>query len=252
MHARTALALAIAAGALAAPAGAPAAQTSTLSAGATLLDQPKGRPWAIGLDVKAAIATADGSQPSQLQKLQVKFPHATVNWNDFGSCQLSRLEARKGVDGCPAGARIGKGDAQVMARPLFDDPIPATIDVFNGQAKNGGRQILFLARTTNGLDVQLVFAGVLKKASGGPYGFTLDVPLPRIPTIPGVADASVVGFTVHVEARKRKGGRKISFIEAPTSCPKGGLPFLGTFSFADGSTGTSSSKISCTLTSQPS
>src|SRR3954463_1757875 len=176
MPGRTALALALAAGALAAPASALADQTSTLTAGATLLDQPKGRPWAIGLDVKAAIATADGSQPSQLQKLQVKFPHATLNANDFGSCQLSKLEARKGVDGCPAASRIGKGEAQVMARPLFPDPIPASIDVFLGKAKNGGRQILFLARTTNGLDIQLVFPGVLKKASGGPYGFSLDVP----------------------------------------------------------------------------
>lgn len=251
MHRRTVLALALAAGALAAPAGALADQTSTLTTGATLLDQPKGRPWAIGLDVNAAIATADGSQPSQLQKLQIKFPHATVNASDFTGCQLSKLQARKGADGCPGGSRIGKGEAQVMARPLFADPIPATIDVFNGQTKNGGRQILFLARTTNGLDVQLVFAGALKKVSGGPYGFTLDVPLPRIPTIPGVADASVVGFTVHVEARKRKSGQKVSFIEAPTTCPKGGLPFLGTFSFADGSSGTSASKISCTLTSQP-
>src|SRR3954453_13369382 len=231
MPGRTALALALALAAVGAPASALADQTSTLSAGATLLDQPKGRPWAIGLDVKAAIATADGSQPSQLQKLQVKFPHATVNWNDFGTCQLSKLQDRKGVDGCPAGprigkgdargrgvdgcpagSRIGKGDAQVMARPLFPDPIPATIDVFNGQAKNGGRQILFLARTTSGLSVQLVFAGVLKKVSGGPYGFTLDVPLPRIPTVPPFDDASVVGFTIHVQARKRKGGQRVSYI----------------------------------------
>src|SRR3954453_15026736 len=212
MPGRTALALALALAAVGAPASALADQTSTLSAGATLLDQPKGRPWAIGLDVKAAIATADGSQPSQLNKLQVKFPHATVNSDDFGSCQLGKLEARKGVDGCPAGSRIGKGDAQVMARPLFPDPIPATIDVFNGQAKNGGRQILFLARTTSGLSVQLVFAGVLKKVSGGPYGFTLDVPIPRIPTVPPFDDASVVGFTIHVQARKRKGGQRVSYI----------------------------------------
>ena len=251
MHGRTALALALAGGALAAPAGALAAQTPTLIAGATLLDQPAGRPWAIGLDVEAAIATADGSQPSALKRLQVKFPHATLNANDFATCRLSRLEARKGVDGCPAGSRIGRGDTQVMARPLFPDPIPATIDVFNGQARKGGRQVLFLARTTSGLSVQLVFAGMLKKVSGGPYGFTLDVPLPRIPTIPPFADASVVGFTVHVEARKRKGGQRVSYIEAPTRCPKGGLPFLGTFSFADGSRATSSARISCTLTSEP-
>jgi hypothetical protein len=251
MHGRTALALALLAGALAAPAGALADQTSTLVAGATLLDQPKGRPWALGLDVTATIATADGSQPSQLRRLVIKFPRATVNAGEFATCKLAKLQARKGPDGCPAGSHLGDGDAQVMAHPLFVDPIPATIDVFNGEAKSGGRQILFLARTGGGVDVQLVFAGLLKKATGGKFGFTLDMPLPRIPTIQGVADASVVGFKVHVQARRTKGGRRISFIEAPTSCPTGGLPFLGTFSFADGSTGTSASRISCTLTSVP-
>src|SRR5690348_436796 len=99
-----ALVVAAALPALAAPSGASAAQTSTLTAGATLLDQPQGRPWAIGLDVAAAITTADGLQPSQLQRLQVKFPHATVNWGDFATCQLTRLEARKGPDGCPGGS----------------------------------------------------------------------------------------------------------------------------------------------------
>ena len=247
-----ALVLAVAAAAaLAVPAAASAAQTSTLSAGATLLDQPAGRPWAIGLDVNAAITTADGLQPSQLQRLVVKFPHATVNAGDFATCQLTRLEARKGPDGCPGGSHIGTGLAHVQADKLFPAPIQATLDVFNGQAKNGGRQLLFLARTSGGLSVQLVFAGLLKKVSGGPYGYTLDVAIPKIPTIPGFQDASVVGFNVHVAARKRLHGKRISFLEAPTSCPNGGLPFLGTFSFADGSTANSAAKISCTLTSTP-
>src|SRR3954469_930589 len=119
------------AGLVAAP-GALAAQTSTLTAGATLLDQPAGRPWALGLDVDAAITTADGLQPSQLQRLQVKFPHATVNWTDFPSCQLKRLEGRKAPDGCPAGSRIGSGLALVQIDRLFPDGVKATLDVFNG------------------------------------------------------------------------------------------------------------------------
>ena len=236
--------------ALAVPAAALAAPTSTLTAGATLLDQPAGQPWALGLDVKATIANPDGSQPSALRRLVVKFPHAAVNSGAFPTCKLHNLEGRKGPDGCPNGARIGSGDSLVMVRPLFDDPLHATLDVFNGERANGGRRVLFLARTTNGLSVQLVFSGVLKKASGR-YGYTLDTPIPRIPTVPGVADASVVDFTVHVQARRRVKGRRISFVEAPTSCPKGGLPFFGTFTFADKSTATSASRISCTLTSSP-
>src|SRR4051812_9158146 len=200
---RTALALVLAAGALCLPAAAQAAQTSTLTAGATLLDQPAGRPWALGLDVDAAITTADGLQPSQLQRLQVKFPHATVNWTDFPSCQLKRLEGRKAPDGCPAGSRIGSGLALVQIDRLFPDGVKATLDVFNGPNARGGHQILFLARTGGGLSVQLVFPGLLKKLSGGTYGYSLDVAIPRIQTIPGFQDASVVSFGVHVEARRR-------------------------------------------------
>src|SRR2546430_2538472 len=105
----TALALALALAGAALPAAATASQTSTLTAGATLLDQPKGQPWAIGLDVGAQIATPDGSQPSALQRMRVEFPRATINSDAFATCQLKRLEGRKGIDGCPTGSRIGSG-----------------------------------------------------------------------------------------------------------------------------------------------
>ena len=50
-----------------------------------------------------------------------------------------------------------------------------------------------------------------------------------------------------VQARRRG----ISYIDAPTSCPRAGLPFEGTFKFADGSTSTAAAHIGCTLTSTP-
>jgi hypothetical protein len=239
------LSLAVAFALLAAPAS--AAPTTTLTVSATLLSQPKGKPWQIGVGVAVTIANPDGSQPSPLRHLQIKFPRgAKTNFGAFPACSQKRLEARKSPDGCPAASRIGKGTAKVSAIPIFPDPVVGTIDVFNGPRKGRGRTLLFLARSTTPISVQFVFSGTLRPATGR-FGYILDVDVPRIPTIPGVPDAAPVAFETLVQARR--GG--ISYIDAPTSCPKAGLPFQGTFTFADGSTSTAAAHIGCTLTSTP-
>jgi hypothetical protein len=232
--------------AFASPAG--AAPNTNLTITTTLLDQPAGHPWAIGLGVGVTIANPDGSQPPALRRFQIKFPAgAKTHFDAFPACSLKRLEARKAPDGCPGASRIGSGTSGVSAIPIFPDPLQAKLDVFNGaRTANGGRQVLFLARTTTPLSVQMVFSGTIRRTTGR-FGYVLDVSIPRIPTITGVPDASPVTFQTLVQARR--GG--VSYLEAPTRCPKGGLPFFATFGFADGSSTTSRAHISCTLTSVP-
>ena len=249
MHGRVTLSLIVALGCLAACAvPASAAPTTALTISTTLLSQPAGKPWQIGLGVGATVANADGSQPPALRRFQVKFPSgAKTNFGAFPACSLKALETRKDPDGCPAASRIGSGTSGVSAKPIFPDPLLAKLDVFNGApTANGGRRVLFLARTTTPLSVQMVFSGTIRKTSGR-FGYVLDVSIPRIPTIGGLPDASPVSFNTLVQARRHG----ISYLEAPTRCPKGGLPFLATFGFADGSSATSSAHISCTLTSVP-
>lgn len=232
--------------ALAAPAG--AAPNAALTITTTLLNQPAGKPWQIGLGVGVTIANPDGSQPPALRHFQVKFPSgAKTNFNAFPACSLTQLQRRKAADGCPAGSRIGGGQSGVSVKPLFPDPVIAKLDVFNGApTANGGRRVLFLAVTRTPISTQMVFAGTIRRTTGR-FGYVLDVDVPRIPTIGGVPDASPVSFTTLVQARRRG----ISYLEAPTRCPKGGLPFFSTLRFADGSSTTSAAHISCTLTSVP-
>jgi hypothetical protein len=232
--------------AFAAPAS--AAPTTTLTITTTLLDQPAGHPWAIGLGVGATVANPDGSQPPALRRFQVKFPSgAKTHFDAFPACSLKSLETRKAPDGCPAASRIGGGTSGVSAQPIFPTPLLAKLDVFNGaRTANGARQVLFLARTTTPLSVQMVFSGTIRRTTGR-FGYVLDVSIPRIPTIGGLPDASPVSFNTVVQARRRG----VSYLEAPTRCPKGGLPFFATFGFADGSSSTSRAHISCTLTSVP-
>jgi hypothetical protein len=223
-----------------------AAPTATLGASATLLSQPKGGQWAIGLGTSAAFAMPDGSQPPPVRHMQIRFPQGKANWDRFPACSQARLEQRKDPDGCPAGSRIGKGTSTVWARPIVEDPIPATIDVFNGARSGSGRTLLFLARTTQPISTQIVLKGVLRRTTGA-YGFRLDVDVPRIQTIPGSPDAAVVAFSTLVQARRRG----VSYLEAPRSCPRAGLPFAGTFTFSDGSTARAGARIPCTLSSVP-
>jgi hypothetical protein len=248
MHGRVASSLALtslAALLVAAPAG--AAPVAKLTVTTTLLSQPPGRSWSIGLGTAVTIANPDGSQPPALKRFRISFPRgAKTNYRSFPACSPSRLAARKGPDACPAGSRIGSGTSLVSVLPIFPQPVVAKVDVFNGPQKGTGRVLLFLARTTTPLSTQMVFTGLLKPASGR-FGYTLDVTVPRIPTLPGSPDASVVAFNTLVQARRGP----ISYLEAPTSCPRGGLPFAGSFSFADGSTATAAAHLSCTLTSTP-
>ena len=248
MHGRVTHALLpVVAGALLVAAPASAAPTTTLTVTATLLNQPKGKPWSIGVGVGVTIANPDGTQPPPLRHLQIKFPRgAKTNFGAFPACNPKRLAAARAPDGCPAGSHIGKGTSKVSVLPIFPDPVTATIDVFNGPKKGAGRTLLFLARTTTPITTQMVFSGTIKPATGR-FGYILDVDVPRIPTLPGMPDASPVAFDTLVQARRGA----ISYIEAPTSCPRGGLPFQGTFKFADGSTSTADARIGCTLTSTP-
>jgi hypothetical protein len=234
--------LALAVAALAVPAQASANPTSALDMAATLLDQPPGQPWAVNLSLGAHFGSDDGGIPPILTHMTFKFPHAKVNGSQFPTCTLDKLKA-KGPSGCPAGSRIGQGRAMVDAIGL---KIGATVIAFNGPGSDSNRQEVIYAKADPGIDVTLYFAGTLKKI-GGQFGYQLDITVPPIPTIPGAPDASVDSFNVAVGGRTKKHGRKISYIDAPTSCPSAGLPFAGSFQFRDGTSSSASATISCTL-----
>jgi hypothetical protein len=225
---------------VAVPASAGAAQTARLDVAATLLTQPRGEPWALDLGVTTTVTTPDGGPPSPLRDVDLSFPAgARVDAGAFPVCRVAA--ARAGT--CPAGSRVGQGSATADVRPLLDVPIPASIVVYNGVAQGRGRQLLFDVRTTQVVMQQFVLEGSLSPASGR-YGYRLALRLPTINTIPDSPPAAISRFAVTVGARH---GRR-SFISAPTTCPRGGWPFAGRYTFADGSAASVQAAIACTLT----
>jgi hypothetical protein len=240
---RRLLAVLVAAAALtagAAPAAMAADHTQQLDIGAQLVRQPVGKPWVVSLLLGAQAGMTDGTVPAPLDHMNFSFTSgAKVHTEAFGVCTQQKLE-QGGVNGCPANSRLGSGTAMAEA---LETKFPATVTVFNGPGTPTNRKLLVYARAIQ--TVTIILTGTLKKTSGK-YGWTLDLPVPRIPTV-GDNDASITSFNVKVGGFGNVKGKTVPFIEAPTACKEPGWPFLGQFHYVDGSSGTSSAVIACTL-----
>jgi hypothetical protein len=224
--------------ALGAPAAPAADHTQRLDIGAELVrQQAGGKPWIVNLNLGAELGTTDGTTPEPISHMRFRFTRgAKVHPEAFGVCTQQILRD-KGPNGCPSSSRLGEGKAVAYA---LETVIPATIDVFNGPSTKSGRKVLIYARALGTVVIPL--EGTLKKSSGK-YGWVLDVPVQKIQIV-GDQFASITSFSVNVGGIGRRG---VPFIEAPTSCTKPGWPFLGEFTYADGSSGTSSAIITCLL-----
>ncbi|MFL5827708.1 MAG: hypothetical protein ACJ76V_14380 [Thermoleophilaceae bacterium] len=246
---RTTRTLLLASGALAALAPiAHAANTQTLDTAVELLKQSPGGPWDIGLNIVGGVGTPDGSKPIPLKKAVFLFPHATVNTKAFPTCDAVKLQKAPTTKTCPRASRLGSGEALVDARP-FINPERATITMFNGKPKGGKPHFLFLGNAEH-FEINLVIDATLQKTNGR-YGYKLSMAFPDIPTLPNNPNASISKLDVDVKAFGRIRGKRVSLLQAPTSCPRGGWRFDSTFGYADGSSTSAGSTIDCVLQGRP-
>jgi hypothetical protein len=236
-------ALLVAIGALCAPSAARAAtHTQQLDVSAGLVRQPKGQPWIVSLGLGADLGMDDGTIPVPIRHMVFRFTRgAKVHPEAFATCTADTLEHR-GTGACPSTSRLGRGTATVS---VLKTTVPATLTVFNGPRPD---RLLIYARALG--TVSIIMQGTLRKAVGsGSYGWILDLPVPRIPTVgPAENDASILAFHVTVGGTGRKG---VPFLQAPTSCAAPGWPFQGAFTYADGAVGTAASVIPCVLQGTP-
>lgn len=235
---------AAAAAVLVAAAPAQAAHTQDLVFGATLLDQPKGQPWAVSLNVNATLGTTDGELAAPLRHVRLQFPAgAKVNAEKFPTCAPKTFaDSLK----CPKASMLGNGLAKVDARPLLNN-VDAKLKLFNGKGNAKKRNLMLTASTEDsGIEINLLLPGTLTRI-GGRYSYQFDLDIPEIVAVSGAPPVAINSFNVDVGGRVKKKGKKISYIDAPTKCPSGGWPFTGTFTFGDGALPTLSSHLDCTL-----
>jgi hypothetical protein len=221
--------------------------TQELSVGAELVRQPKNKPWEVNLLLGATLDLSDGGTPEPVRNMKFSFTNgAKVNSDAFKICTEQTLRDR-GPSACPAGSLLGTGTAIAEALNLV---IHANIRVYNGPGTVNNRTLIVWAKAIEIPTIVLTLPGKLTKTSGK-YGWVLDLPIPRIPTIGPDNDASVTAFQVKVGGYGKKKGKKVPFIEAPTKCNKPGWPFAADFNYADGASGRAVALMDCTIRAIP-
>jgi hypothetical protein len=160
------------------------------------------------------------------------------------SCSPARLLAL-GAAGCPRESEIGRGGAlaEALAGTLHITENVA-LRVFLGAPDNAGPTFEILARGYTPLDERMVFTGTVLPASP-PYGEKLDLTIPPIATMPDEPNASIVALSLTIGARERPRVHDENTVLIPPSCPTGGFPFAAEFTYADGSSGSSTTSSPC-------
>ncbi|HXF31089.1 MAG TPA: hypothetical protein VN522_06170 [Solirubrobacterales bacterium] len=230
----TVVLLLIAAGALAAVAGAEVVQSGdvrlTFSAKFTPHALPRERPAPISVEVEGRIGTTDGTQPPPLQQMRIELSSSgRIETRGLPACRAPALQSTSSelaLEHCRS-AQVGHGrfeaQLQLSGKPILVD---GRALVFNGIV--GGRAGMFIhIYISQPVKVTLVIP--LKISHGtGRFGTVLTTKVPRL----AGGFGSITQLQLNIGRRYSYGGVRRSYLSAACSAPKG---FPGaTFTFARG------------------
>ncbi|MGA2163649.1 MAG: hypothetical protein ABSH36_04195 [Solirubrobacteraceae bacterium] len=202
------------------------------------------------------ITTTEGLAPPPLNSIDLHMP-AGMNYAEttlgLAICQPETL-AKEGLAGCPINSRLGFGSAYVEV-PFGNGSgteLPE-IQAVMGPSSNGNIVVLFYANGKTPVSAQLVFKGEVQPA-GAPFGSQLQTLVPPIPSVPGGNNVAILSVKASIGPEgityeKHVHGKLVHFkplgIGVPEHCPRGGFPFSASFTFEDGSSTSTSTKIPC-------
>lgn len=193
-------------------------------------DRPHARA---ALTVTIHLQDSDGGVPAPLRRAELHLP-ANVNLDieQLRSCSAKVLQAF-GPAACPAAAAIGGGSA-LVAGELDTQTVTESVSMqaFLGPLRNLQPTFEILAAGFNPIDAQMVLTATASP-DRAPYGEVLAMAVPPISTISSEPDASVLTFSLTIG--RPRAGRHAPAVIVPKRCPRGGFPFAGDFTFADGS-----------------
>jgi hypothetical protein len=202
----------------------------------------------------ATIGSTNLPVPSPITHINVYGPAGvTLNLEGTGTCTAAKLE-NIGPRACPANSRGGFGGgegAYEIAKEVIKEKF--TLDFFLGDNRPGHTVLLIYLNGSSPVSIQLVFtAPVINGPKPYGLGFSLNVPLIKV--LPEASDASATSSHLTLGAKnvayfkKVHGKRKLFHVKGiitPKSCPRGGWPVASQFTFQDGQTIMSTSKIPC-------
>lgn len=163
------------------------------------------------------------------------------------SCSPAHLRAF-GDKGCPRQSKIGSGHAIIEARAgsqLIGESV--VLGIFLGPPGNDLQptfEVLGQGRTP--LLERMVLDGTVIPGKA-PYGETIVMNIPPIPTLALEPDATLPSLSLTIGTSVHRLAPTANTVEVPDSCPAGGFPFAGEFTYADGSTSSSLATAPCPL-----
>jgi hypothetical protein len=183
--------------------------------------------------------------PAPVRRTLLSFPAGlTLDIPRLSACSAPRLRAR-GPSACSRQSELGVGHALVLA-PLGSQTItePISLSIFLGVPQNLQPTVEILGQGLTPFDQRVLLSGATLSGQA-PYGEQLEMSIPPIPTLPLEPDASMASISLAIGARARAGTRGANAVIVPSHCPKGGFPFAGEFTYANGSVGIATTRIPC-------
>lgn len=211
------------------------------------------------LEFNAQITASSGRLPAPLTELDVSYPGSlgvAVGELGLATCTKERLEAL-GAEGCPADSHMGEGSATAEI-PIGPETLheSAKVAILRAPEQEGHLALLFYATGETPVLAQIPFTGLLLP-SPPPYGASIHIDVPLVPSLPGGPDVSVIhlhatlgplGLTYYEHIHGRRVAYKPTGILLPHKCPHNGFAFSATFSFLDGSSTTTNTSVPCPAT----
>ena len=202
----------------------------------------------------ATISSTTSPVPSPITHVNVYGPAGvTLNLEGTGTCTEATL-LNVGPEGCPANSKAGFGGgegAYELAHEVINEKF--TLDFFLADNRPGHTVMLIYLNGATPVSIQLVFTAPVIN-SPKPYGLGFSLNVPIIKVLPEASDASAKSSFLTLGARnvayfKKVHGKRtlvhVKGIITPKTCPRGGWPVATEFSFQDGTSVTSKSKIRC-------
>ena len=190
-------------------------------------------------------AQKSGEVPSAVRRALLSFPAGlTLAIPHLSSCSPPRLRTR-GAHACSPQSELGSGHALVVA-PLGSQTLSETISLslFLGEPHNLQPTVEILGRGLTPFNERVLLSGATLSGEP-PYGEELEMLIPPIPTLPLEPDASMSSISLAIGASARARAGDANAVIVPSHCPKGGFPFAGEFTYADGSVGNATTTIPC-------
>jgi hypothetical protein len=226
----------------------------SVSLGASFSPYRLGARTTIGLSFR--IEAPPGQVPPALTEAEVRYPPnlgIALSGLGLAVCAPPTLEAA-GANGCPANSLMGRGSA--VAELRFGGQVvteSAAISIARAPDQEGHIALLLYVSGPSPVNTQILSPAQLLPATG-PFGGRLNIEVPLVASVPGAPDLAIVQLSVTLGPQgltyfEKVSGQTLAYrpkgILLPKQCPRGGFPFAGAFTFADGSRATAHEAVPC-------